>query len=71
MVGVTLRRDSASRGLFFFLVLQFLDSHIAKLVGIEDFAAVKTLNVFGVLFTRYYANLGVLADRIHGVTDAA
>jgi hypothetical protein len=54
-------------GRFFFLVLHFLDGHIAEFVGIENLAAIEAFDKLGVIFARYDADLGMLTDRIHGV----
>lgn len=54
----------------FFFVLSFLNRHIAKFVGVENLAAIEALDKLGVIFTRYYADLGMLTDRIHGVIRA-
>lgn len=54
-------------GRFFFLVLHFLDGHIAKLVGVEHFSAIETFDKLGVIFARHDAYLRMLTDRIHGV----
>jgi hypothetical protein len=59
-------RSKKSGGLFF-LVLHFLDGHIAKFVGVEHFSAIEAFDKLGVIFARHDAYLGVLADRIHGV----
>jgi hypothetical protein len=57
-------------GGFFFLVLSFLDGHIAKFVGVENLSAIEALDKFSVIFARHNAYLGVLTDRIHGVIGA-
>ena len=54
----------------FFFVLRFLDGHIAKFVGVEDFTAVEALDKFDVFFAGHNADLRMLTDRIHGVIGA-
>jgi len=54
----------------FFLVLIFLDGHIAEFVGVEDLTAVETLDKFGIFFACDDADLRVLTDRVHGVIGA-
>ena len=61
------RKSEPWSGRLFFFVLHFLDSHIAKFVGVEDFTAIEALNEFNVVFACHYADPGMLADRIHGV----
>lgn len=39
--------------------------HLLILVGIEDFAALLTLDVLHFVFARYHAHLGMLADWLH------
>jgi hypothetical protein len=39
--------------------------HFLILVGIEDFAALFALDVFHIVFARYHAHLGMLADWLH------
>ena len=43
----------------------FLNLHVAELIGIEDFTALLTLHVFGIVFARDYSHLGMFAGRIH------
>ncbi len=57
-------------GGFFFLVLHFLNGHVAEFVGVEDLSAIEAFDELGVIFSRHDADLGVLTDRIHGVIRA-
>jgi hypothetical protein len=62
------RSDGATgSGGFFLFVLHFLDSHIAKFVGVEDFTAVEALDEFHIIFACHNPDPGMLANRIHGV----
>jgi hypothetical protein len=39
--------------------------HFLILVGVEDLTALFTLDVFHIVFARYHAHLGMLADWLH------
>jgi hypothetical protein len=60
-------RAQCQLGGFFLFVLHFLDSHIAKFVGVENFSAVEALDELHIVFARDYPDPGVLANRIHGM----
>lgn len=68
--SVALRRDlrfalSLFNVFFRFLEDFFFDFHVSEFVGVEYLAAVQTLDIFDIFFTRYDAYLRVFAGGVH------